>query len=235
MDGANLLPSWDNIQKLTPMGVDLICISGGKHMRGPQCSGVLAGRKDLIHAALQNSSPHEDALGRPMKVGREEMIGVWLAAEKYSKLDFDAFNRQCVEQAEYLIRELRKIPGLDLGYTPDLKSHRVQRVLVQWDEQKMGLTTSEFERKLLEGEPRIAALRSVDYVLLFSEPSVESLLEDLRPDVHAKGTDYTAETVPERATANRLGIKVAIVGDPKGHSTREPLDRPEQRSRSGIW
>jgi D-glycero-beta-D-manno-heptose 1-phosphate adenylyltransferase len=70
----------------------------------------------------------------------------------------------------------------------------------------------------------VASLRPVDYVLLFSEPSVESLLEDLRPDVHAKGTDYTIETVPERATANRLGIKVAIVGDPKHHSTRGLLE-----------
>ena len=70
----------------------------------------------------------------------------------------------------------------------------------------------------------VAALRAVDYVVLFSEPSVESLLEFLRPDVHAKGTDYTAETVPERATAARLGIRVAIVGDPKDHSTRDFLD-----------
>ena len=70
----------------------------------------------------------------------------------------------------------------------------------------------------------VAALRAVDYVILFGEPSVESLLEDLRPDVHAKGTDYTAETVPERATASRLGIKVAIVGDPKDHSTRDLLE-----------
>src|SRR5580658_6139224 len=70
----------------------------------------------------------------------------------------------------------------------------------------------------------VAALRAVDYVVLFSEPSVESLLEDLRPDVHAKGTDYTAETVPERATAARLGIRVAIVGDPKDHSTRDLLE-----------
>ena len=70
----------------------------------------------------------------------------------------------------------------------------------------------------------VAALRSVDYVVLFSEPSVESLLEYLRPDVHAKGTDYSTETVPERATAARLGIRVAIVGDPKNHSTRELLE-----------
>jgi D-glycero-beta-D-manno-heptose 1-phosphate adenylyltransferase len=67
----------------------------------------------------------------------------------------------------------------------------------------------------------VAALRPVDYVVLFDEPNVESLLEFLRPDVHAKGTDYTNDTVPERALAARLGIRVAIVGDPKNHSTRD--------------
>jgi bifunctional ADP-heptose synthase (sugar kinase/adenylyltransferase) len=60
--------------------------------------------------------------------------------------------------------------------------------------------------------------------VLFAEPNVEALLEKLRPDVHAKGTDYTAETVPERAVAMRLGIRVAIVGDPKDHSTQEFLE-----------
>jgi len=70
----------------------------------------------------------------------------------------------------------------------------------------------------------VAALRSVDYVVLFAEPNVEALLEDLRPHVHAKGTDYTADTVPERAVAERLGIRVAIVGDPKDHSTRGLLE-----------
>lgn len=70
----------------------------------------------------------------------------------------------------------------------------------------------------------VAALREVDYVVLFSEPTAESLLHELRPDVHAKGTDYTAETVPERATAASLGIRVAITGDPKNHSTRSMLE-----------
>ena len=70
----------------------------------------------------------------------------------------------------------------------------------------------------------VAALRPVDYVVLFAEPNVEPLLEELRPHVHAKGTDYTADTVPERAVAARLGIRVAIVGDPKGHSTRDLFD-----------
>jgi rfaE bifunctional protein nucleotidyltransferase chain/domain len=70
----------------------------------------------------------------------------------------------------------------------------------------------------------VGALRAVDYVVLFSESNVEALLTDLRPHVHAKGTDYTAETVPERATSARLGIRVAIVGDPKDHSTRKFID-----------
>jgi D-glycero-beta-D-manno-heptose 1-phosphate adenylyltransferase len=82
-------------------------------------------------------------------------------------------------------------------------------------------------RPVLDEDARallVAALRCVDYVVLFSESNVETLLEKLRPDVHAKGTDYTAETVPERAVAARLGIRVAIVGDPKDHSTRTFFD-----------
>lgn len=81
-------------------------------------------------------------------------------------------------------------------------------------------------RPVLDEQARtqlVAALRSVDYVILFSDPNVEGLLGTLRPDVHAKGTDYTPETVPERAAAQRLGIRVAIVGDPKDHSTRALL------------
>src|SRR5436309_5031550 len=61
----------------------------------------------------------------------------------------------------------------------------------------------------------VAGLRAVDYVILFSEPNAEALLEFLRPDVHAKGNDYSVDTVPERATAARRGSRVAIVGDPK--------------------
>lgn len=71
----------------------------------------------------------------------------------------------------------------------------------------------------------IAGLRCVDTVHLFSEPDVIAVLEALRPDVHAKGTDYTVETVPERDVVRRLGGRVAIVGDAKAHSTTSTLDR----------
>jgi rfaE bifunctional protein nucleotidyltransferase chain/domain len=71
----------------------------------------------------------------------------------------------------------------------------------------------------------VAALRGVDYVVIFSEPTVTPLLLALRPDVHCKGTDYTTETVPERDTVRGYGGRVAIVGDPKDHSTRDLLAR----------
>ena len=93
---------------------------------------------------------------------------------------------------------------------------------------------SDSSTKSLKGEERpilpesaraelVAAIAVVDAVTVFNEPNVEQLLNELRPDVHAKGTDYTAETVPEGATARALGIRVAIVGDPKNHSTRQLL------------
>ena len=83
-------------------------------------------------------------------------------------------------------------------------------------------------RPILPAEARarlVAALAAVDYVTVFDEPNVIALLEALRPDVHAKGTDYTVETVPERDTARRLGVRIAIVGDAKQHSTRDLLAR----------
>ena len=104
----------------------------------------------------------------------------------------------------------------------------------------VGVNSDASERQLKgEGRPvlpeqaraeLVAALGCVDYVVIFSDLTVEPLLTTLRPDVHAKGTDYTAETVPEREVAARLGIRVAIVGDPKRHSTRELLERFRERS-----
>lgn len=97
----------------------------------------------------------------------------------------------------------------------------------------VGINSDERVRELKgQGRPHVpereraelvAALRAVDFVTIFQEPTVEALLRAIRPDIHAKGTDYTEETVPERDVVRSLGGRVAIVGDPKNHSTSEML------------
>src|SRR5579871_1963495 len=99
----------------------------------------------------------------------------------------------------------------------------------------VGINSDASTRKLKgEGRPilteraratLVAALEAVNYVVIFDEPDVRPLLREIQPDVHAKGTDYTPDTVPEREMADWLGIRVAIVGDPKDHSTRDLLAR----------
>jgi rfaE bifunctional protein nucleotidyltransferase chain/domain len=84
------------------------------------------------------------------------------------------------------------------------------------------------ERALL-----VAAQRSVDLVTVFEEDTVDALIEELRPDVHAKGTDYSAEDVPERQTVRRAGGRVAIVGDPKAHASRDLLALIRERYGAG--
>jgi rfaE bifunctional protein nucleotidyltransferase chain/domain len=127
---------------------------------------------------------------------------------------------------------------LHVGHTRYLSGARAEGdVLV------VAINSDEGVRKLKgEGRPIlpeneraeiIAALESVDYVTIFDEPTVEPLLEALRPNVHAKGTDYTPETVPERAAADRLGIRVAIVGDAKNHSTRNLLAQLARNKSAG--
>jgi rfaE bifunctional protein nucleotidyltransferase chain/domain len=83
-------------------------------------------------------------------------------------------------------------------------------------------------RPVMEARARaelVAAVRGVDYVVLFGEPSVDRLLREIKPDVHCKGTDYTVDTVPERETVRAYGGRISIVGDPKDHSTRDLLAR----------
>lgn len=79
----------------------------------------------------------------------------------------------------------------------------------------------------------LAALQCVDWVTWFEDDNVEGLLRSLRPAVHAKGTDYTEETVPERAVARELGIRTVIVGDPKGHASSDVIRRIQETAGSG--
>ncbi len=180
IDAANLLPSWDNIPRVAATGVDLIAFSGGKHIRGPQSSGVLAGRADLVRAAWLNSNPHSDSMGRAMKVNKEEMIGLLVAMERYAKLDFAALDRECERQAAYTMEALGKL-GIAVEKARFERGRKVHRVLATWDEARPGLTSAAVLKKLSEGEPRIAALagpggKGLEFTFLMNDSGDEKLL-----------------------------------------------------------
>jgi rfaE bifunctional protein nucleotidyltransferase chain/domain len=112
-------------------------------------------------------------------------------------------------------------------YLADAKRH-ADRLVVAINDDESVKTLKGAGRPILSGADRaelVSALESVDYVVLFADPDVNRLLRLLKPDVHCKGTDYTPETVPERETVLSYGGRIAIVGDPKDHSTRDLLAR----------
>jgi len=103
-----------------------------------------------------------------MKVGREEIVGAWLACETYSKLDFEALDRENLRQAEHIKSVLGKVPGLRIGFAPFDRTRKVRRVTVEWDEQALGVTAAEIEKHLMDGSPRIAVLRHQPQGIVFT-------------------------------------------------------------------
>src|SRR5215472_5630359 len=112
LDDAAGIPPADNAKLYAKMGIDLYCFSGGKGLSGPQCSGLLLGRKDLIEAALMNSNPREGAVCRPMKVGKEEIIGCLTALEVWLKLDLNKLHSEWNTRAERIRKLVDTVPGV---------------------------------------------------------------------------------------------------------------------------
>src|SRR5437773_4014489 len=112
LDAAPICPPFDRLKTLARLDPDLFCVSGGKGLFGPQCSGVLFGRKPLIEAALRNGSPYEGAICRPMKVGKEEIIGVLAAFEWSSKRDYKADCKLLQARMQSVADELAAMRGV---------------------------------------------------------------------------------------------------------------------------
>ncbi len=157
VDQASSIPPFSNFTRLAQTGVDLFCFSGGKGMRGPQVSGVLLGRKDLIDAALYNTNPWEGSICRPMKVGKEEIMGVLAAIDYWSKADIAAIDKVWQRQMERIAKLVQTVPGVQATITtpPPEEEDSFPTLAVSWDEQKFGLTVAQCDQQLRDGEPRI--------------------------------------------------------------------------------
>ena len=136
-------------------GADLVAYSGGKALRGPQSAGLLIGRKDLIRAAWTNSSPHH-ALGRPMKIGKEDIMGMLAAVEMWLKRDHEAEWRAWESWLDEIARGVKRVAGVSTNVLqPRGLSNNSPRLEVRWDSAKLGVYGEEVEKQLWGGDPRI--------------------------------------------------------------------------------
>lgn len=158
VDAAGELPPLGNVTKFLKMGTDLVMLSGGKDIRGPQSSGLILGKKDLIEACILNGIPNL-SIGRPLKVDKEAMVGLLTAIELYIEQDFEEEMRIWNEQVDYFVIQLSTIPFLQVkkgfGIPPGCQPENIPRAYVTWDEEKVGLTKEDVVKMLKEGEPGI--------------------------------------------------------------------------------
>lgn len=155
VDGAAQLPPVENLWRFTQMGAALAVFSGGKDLRGPQASGLMVGRKDLIEACRVNGSPNH-SIGRPMKVGKEEMVGLLKAVELYIKRDHEARASQDEEVVAGWCAELNRHPGIHAERSfPNEAGQPLPRALVKIDAAQAGMTRDAVVKALETGTPSI--------------------------------------------------------------------------------
>ncbi len=177
LDDAAGIPPFENLSRYANLGVDLYCFSGGKGMRGPQCAGVLLGRKHLIDAALKNYNPYEGSICRPMKVGKEEIIGMLTAIETWKNIDLNALNREWNSRVQRIAKLVETVKGVSTKvYVPE-EGNSYPTLKVDWDESEFGLTVGQCDAQLRAGEPRIEVLTN-------SNPSMVPAAEEGHDDKH---------------------------------------------------
>ena len=158
LDAAADVPPVENLFKYQKMGFDLVTFSGGKMIRGPQSAGLLFGRKDLIEAAKLNHSPHEAPIGRPMKVNKEEMFGMYAALKAYLERDHQKEWNDWMERAKKIAGRLASVPTVksEIWVDPG-PANAFPSLNVDWDRQRVKITPKEVLKALKEGNPSIVA------------------------------------------------------------------------------
>jgi len=154
-DAAADVPPISNLWNYTQMGFDLVTFSGGKGLRGPQCTGLLLGRKDLIEAAKKNNSPNSNTVGRGMKVAKEEIVGLVAAVDWFLNQDDAAMEAEYRRRAEHIAKQVSSLPTIQTQiFIPEVANH-VPHLLITYDQNRIKITGREVKEKMREGKPRI--------------------------------------------------------------------------------
>jgi L-seryl-tRNA(Ser) seleniumtransferase len=155
-DAAADVPPISNLWNYTQMGFDLVTFSGGKGLRGPQCTGLLLGRKDLIDAAKKNNSPNSNTIGRGMKVAKEEIVGLVAAVDWFLEQDDAAMEAEYRKRAERIAEALKTLPTVQSQvFIPSVAANHVPHLLITYDQNRIKITGDEVMQKMREGKPRI--------------------------------------------------------------------------------
>ena len=195
LDDAAGIPPASNAGLYAKMGIDLYCFSGGKGLSGPQCSGLLLGRKDLIEAALMNCNPREGAVCRPMKVGKEEIIGCLTALETWLNLDEKKLYAEWNGRVDRIRKLVDTVPGVKTDiYTPD-DGNRYPTLRVSWDAEAWKFSVSDCVGELRAGNPVIEVLGN-------DNPSLVTAVREGNPNPNRK-----ERKVPDRIELVSMTIK----------------------------
>jgi len=160
-DAAADVPPIANLWNYTQMGFDLVTFSGGKGIRGPQCTGLLLGRKDLIGYAVKNNNPYSNTIGRGMKVGKEEIVGMVAAVDWFLSQDEGAMMAEFQKRAERIAAQVKAIPTVQTKiFVPPVANH-VPHLRVNFDQSRVGMTGQQIMDKMRKGSPRIELNPSV--------------------------------------------------------------------------
>jgi uncharacterized pyridoxal phosphate-dependent enzyme len=160
IDAAADTPPVSHLWDYAKMGYDLVAFSGGKAIRGPQCAGLLLGKKDLIRYALLNNSPNEDTLGRGQKVGKEEIVGMVKALELYLNEDHEALAQEWWKRLDLISKQITKVDGVSTAYfVPDIANH-VPSMQINWDPRRISLTPRDVYDALRKSKPSIVLGRT---------------------------------------------------------------------------
>lgn len=155
LDAAADVPPVERLSEYIKMGFDMVAFSGGKAIMGPNDTGLLLGRKDLLEAARLNTSPFCPTIGRAMKVSKEDLIALLAAVERYVRVDHQAEWKEFERRISVIEEALKGIPTIQFErIVPPIANH-VPHLVVGWDEARLKLTRQELTKKLFEGNPTI--------------------------------------------------------------------------------